>query len=63
MHASHEQTVKIIQKAGEVLAMKVVRAVLPTDNGTAPTPNGRINGTQTLPNRRSKISDAGKTGN
>lgn len=41
VHASHEQTVQIIKKAGDVLAMKVVRAVLSADG---PSTNGGIPG-------------------
>ena len=59
VQASHEQTVQIIKKAGDVLAMKVVRAVLTQANGGNHLVNGAMNGSTTLPHRKPQ-RDEGK---
>lgn len=54
IQASHEQTVQIIKKAGDVLAMKVVRAILTQDNENGNSTNALMNGSATLPQRKSQ---------
>lgn len=43
---------QIIKKAGDVLAMKVVRAVLTQENGGPSLTNHTMNGSATLPHRK-----------
>ncbi|XP_067950717.1 protein shank-like isoform X2 [Watersipora subatra] len=58
VHASHEQTVQVIKKAGDVLAMKVVRAVVTHENGGSHLSNGLMNGSATLPHRKIQKEEA-----